>query len=230
MHCGSATYARARWADMLDKRRCCNKSLPLLPASWLSLSFALREGRQNGTLYRLGTPKQGGGGLPQINLPLHYPTRWSPSCAVVYYPASTARGWANLCPLPGCPLQRLLRDFFGGWPKAAAKGPKNMSVANPDVAETRAELRAVSKKLSSCEAALEGQSAYLGIRDPVRERVLLCGTCMPNRFADSCGMPGGGGIFVYHVPQTRKDDASGTGGGRRAYHWVVSGRPLRPSN
>ncbi len=54
-----------------------------------------------------------------------------------------------------------------------AKREINMSsAANPLVAETRAELRAVSKKLSSCEAALEGQGAYLGIRDPVRGRVL----------------------------------------------------------
>lgn len=39
----------------------------------------------------------------------------------------------------------------------------------PSVAETQAELKAVSRKLSTCEAALEGQGSYLGIRDPVRE-------------------------------------------------------------
>lgn len=56
-------------------------------------------------------------------------------------------------------------------------GGRNMSFAmEPLVAETRAELRAVSKKLSSCEAALEGQGAYLGIRnDPVRGRDLVVG-------------------------------------------------------
>lgn len=59
--------------------------------------------------------------------------------------------------------------------RKARKVEKNMSsAANPDalVAETRAELRAVSKKLSSCEAALEGHGAYLGIRDPVRGKVI----------------------------------------------------------
>ncbi|CAM9969403.1 unnamed protein product [Ectocarpus sp. 6 AP-2014] len=35
-----------------------------------------------------------------------------------------------------------------------------------DLSETRMELRAVSRKLSSCEQALEGHGAYLGIRDP----------------------------------------------------------------
>ncbi|CAM9157894.1 unnamed protein product [Ectocarpus sp. 8 AP-2014] len=35
-----------------------------------------------------------------------------------------------------------------------------------DLSETRTELRAVSRKLSSCEQALEGHGAYLGIRDP----------------------------------------------------------------
>jgi len=43
--------------------------------------------------------------------------------------------------------------------------------ANYNAAEASAELRAVSKKLSSCEAALEGQGAYLGIRDPVGAHV-----------------------------------------------------------
>ncbi|CAN0550826.1 unnamed protein product, partial [Ectocarpus sp. 12 AP-2014] len=36
-----------------------------------------------------------------------------------------------------------------------------------DLSETRMELRAVSRKLSSCEQALEGHGAYLGISDPV---------------------------------------------------------------
>lgn len=36
------------------------------------------------------------------------------------------------------------------------------------------ELRAVSRKLSSCEQALEGHGAYLGIRDPVRKGESRC--------------------------------------------------------
>lgn len=40
----------------------------------------------------------------------------------------------------------------------------------PSLAETQADLNVISRKLSSCEAALEGQGSYLGIRDPVRER------------------------------------------------------------
>lgn len=59
-------------------------------------------------------------------------------------------------------------------------GDEYLSVsANPgpemelSVSETQAELKAVSRKLSSCEAALEGQGSYLGIRDPVREADVL---------------------------------------------------------
>lgn len=46
--------------------------------------------------------------------------------------------------------------------------PLNHAAALPPLAEIRAELRAVAQKVSSCEAALEGQGAYLGIREPVR--------------------------------------------------------------
>eukprot|EP00903_Cladosiphon_okamuranus_P012942 g12084.t1 len=41
-----------------------------------------------------------------------------------------------------------------------------MTNDGPSVAETQADLKAISRKLSSCEAALEGQGSYLGIRDP----------------------------------------------------------------
>lgn len=41
--------------------------------------------------------------------------------------------------------------------------------AEQPLAETREDLRAVARKLSSCEDALEGRGAYLGITDAVRE-------------------------------------------------------------
>lgn len=61
---------------------------------------------------------------------------------------------------------------------AAAAGCANPHAPTP-MAETRAELRAVSKKLSSCEAALEGEGAYLGIRDPVRGQLLCVNVYFP---------------------------------------------------
>lgn len=46
--------------------------------------------------------------------------------------------------------------------------------AEQRLAETRDDLRAVARKLSSCEDALEGRGAYLGITDAVREAECCC--------------------------------------------------------
>ena len=58
-------------------------------------------------------------------------------------------------------------------PAAASANPSScrdpFHNAEESLAETRDDLRAVARKLSSCENALEGRGAYLGITDPVRE-------------------------------------------------------------
>lgn len=57
------------------------------------------------------------------------------------------------------------------------------------------ELRAVSRKLSSCEQALEGHGAYLGIRDPVRkEKLVLASRTKYSRCLVGCvtGYPNAG--------------------------------------
>lgn len=65
----------------------------------------------------------------------------------------------------------LVATHVCGSPGGTFRRRGNMSAnpGAPSVSDTQAELAAVSRKLSSCEAALEGQGSYLGIRDPVRE-------------------------------------------------------------
>lgn len=63
-----------------------------------------------------------------------------------------------------------------GTPPAAVPGANPgegpFGHAEQCLAEAREDLRAVARKLSSCEDALEGRGAYLGITDPVREGLL----------------------------------------------------------
>lgn len=59
-------------------------------------------------------------------------------------------------------------------PSAAFAGPGSNNSnkccdhgGQPSVTETQADLRAVARKISLCEHALEGRGAYLGITDQV---------------------------------------------------------------